>query len=135
MWVGARTVEDRLSVALRQAGFEASVVVFHCDEVDAGARARLAGLWNLTDRAVQLRNFHHRLFAYIAAADIDRHESAWRCVEAAPIWYRIAVQDEPPFPIDICASDYPLEALNQAWRNHLESMTEHLTELWAEEGR
>jgi DNA-binding transcriptional regulator PaaX len=85
VWVGARTADDRLSAALQQAGFEGAVVVFQCDEVDAQARARLATLWNLTEREAELRGFHQQLIEYVAGPNIDRRESAWRCVEAAPV--------------------------------------------------
>jgi len=135
VWVGARTAEDRLSSALQQAGLGGSVVVFHCDEVDMQARARLATLWNLTEREAELRGFHQQLIEYVAGPNIDRRESAWRCVEAAPVWYRVAVQNEPPFPVDLCGSDYPLERLNAEWREHLESMTHDLIDLWTERER
>ena len=132
MWVGARTRDDRLAAALQQAGLEGSVVVFQCDEVDAQARARLATLWNLPERKEELRKFHRQLIEYVAGPSIDGRESAWRSVEAAPVWYRVAVQNEPPFPIDLCGSDYPLERLNTEWRGHLESMTAELIDLWTE---
>ena len=130
LWVGARTAEDRLGAALRSAGLAGSVVVFQADEVDADSRARLAKLWRLEERVTELRSFHRDLVSYLTARRISPQEAAWRCVEAAPIWYRIAIQDEPPFPRDLCGADYPLEALNAAWRAHLVSMTDHLRALW-----
>jgi hypothetical protein len=108
------------------------VLVFQCDEVDAPARARLATLWGLTDREAELHRFRQQLMEYVAAPKLDRRESAWRCVEAAPIWYRVAVLGEPPFPIDLCGDDYPLDRLNAEWRDHLESTTDALMDLWTD---
>ncbi len=133
VWVGARTVEDHIGPALRQAGFDGSVVVFQADEVDAAARARLARLWRLEDRAAELRGFHRRLFEHLTEAGIAATEAAWRCVEAAPVWYRVAVQEEPPFPLDLRGDDYPLEPLNAAWAAHLQAMTSELVALWSSE--
>ncbi len=130
LWVGARTAEDRLGAALRNAGLTRSVVVFQADEVDVDSRARLARLWGLKERMTVLRSFHRELVSYLTARRVSLQEAAWRCVEAAPIWYRIAIHDEPPFPRDLCGADYPLEALNAAWRAHLVSMTDHLRALW-----
>jgi DNA-binding transcriptional regulator PaaX len=135
VWVGARTADDRLTAALHLAGRDDSVVVFQCDEVDANTRVRLAALWNLTEREAELRGFHRQLIGYVAAPNIDRRESAWRCVEAAPVWYRVAVQNEPPFPIDLCGSDYPLGLLNADWSDRLESLTHELIDLWGQSER
>ena len=49
------------------------------------SRSRLATLWNLTEREAELRGFHQQLIEYVAGPNIDRRESAWRCVEAAPV--------------------------------------------------
>jgi DNA-binding transcriptional regulator PaaX len=130
VWVGARTANDRLDAALRRAGLGGCVVVFLADEVDADARARLSMLWGLKDRAAELRTFHRQLIDYLTERRISATEAAWRCVEVAPIWYRVAVQEEPPFPLDLCGPDYPLEGLNAAWRTHLKSMTRELAALW-----
>jgi DNA-binding transcriptional regulator PaaX len=135
VWVGARTEHDRLSAALRRAGFGGSVVVFQADEVDADARARLSRLWGLAERAAELRRFHRQLIDYVTQRRISSDEAAWRCVEVAPVWYRVAVQDEPPFPLDLCGADYPLERLNTAWRAHLQSMSRELVALWSSEER
>lgn len=133
VWVGARTADDRLGAALRRAGLHGSVVVFQADEVDAEARSRLSPLWDLTKRAEELRRFHRQLIAYLTDRRISGQEAAWRCVEAAPIWYRIAIRDEPPFPLDLCNSNYPLDKLNKDWRSHLTSMKEELVALWRTE--
>jgi DNA-binding transcriptional regulator PaaX len=135
VWIGARTVEDRLGPALRRGGLEGSVLVFHCDEVEMGAQGRLSGLWGMTERAAELRQFHRRLIDYLTEPPVGTTERAWRCVEAAPVWYRVAIQDEPPFPLDLCRPDYPLDLLNDAWRAHLESTTRALVDLWRTEGR
>jgi DNA-binding transcriptional regulator PaaX len=135
LWVGARTVDDRLSAALRLAGLSGSVVVFQANEVDADARARLSRLWHIRERAAGLRRFHRQLIGYLTERPIDVTEAAWRCVEAAPIWYRVAVHDEPPFPLELCGSDYPLESLNAAWRAHIGSMSRELVTLWKSEAR
>ena len=135
VWIGARTADDRLGAALQRAGLGGSVVVFQSDEVGADARARLAKLWGLTERAAALRKFHRQLFDHVAQPRIGAEEAAWRCIEAAPIWYRVAVHDEPPFPLDLCGADYPLERLNADWRGHLKSMTRELNDLYrSEEG-
>lgn len=134
VWVGARTAEDRLSAALRRAGLGGSVVVFQADEVDADARARLSKLWRLTERAAELRRFHRQLIEYLEEPRISKREAAWRCAEVAPVWYRVGVHDEPPFPLDLCGPDYPLDGLNAAWRGHLGAMTQELVDLWKEEG-
>lgn len=133
VWVGARTRDDRLSPALRRAGLGGSVLVFQADEVDEDAAVRLARLWGLPERAEELRAFHRRLDAYLTAPGIGAAEAAWRCVEAAPVWYRIAVRAEPPFPLDLCGPDYPLDALNDAWRGHLAAMSQALADLWTSE--
>jgi DNA-binding transcriptional regulator PaaX len=130
VWVGARAADDRLSVALRHAGLGSAVVVFQADEVDSEARARLSKLWHLKDRVAALRKFHRQLMGYLTEKRIGAREAAWRCVEAAPIWYRVAVQDEPPFPLALRGSDYPLEPLNVAWRAHLGAMRRELIALW-----
>jgi DNA-binding transcriptional regulator PaaX len=130
VWVGARTADDRLGTALRRAGLGGSVVVFQSDEVDADARARLSKLWRLAERAAELRRFHRQLIDYVTAPRISTREAAWRCVEAAPVWYRVAVHDEPPFPLAICGDDYPLQRLNADWRGHLTSMTRELVDLY-----
>ncbi|MDQ0465016.1 DNA-binding transcriptional regulator PaaX [Caulobacter ginsengisoli] len=135
IWVGARTTDDRLGLALQRAGLAGSVVVFHTDEVDAGARDRLSGLWGLPERAAVLRQFHGQLIAYLTEPGIGAEEAAWRCVQAAPVWYRIVVRDEPPFPLDLCGPDYPRDGLNAAWRAHLASMAGPLTALWGLEAR
>lgn len=133
VWIGARTADDRLSAALRRAGLEGLVVVFQADEVDAAARARLSKLWDLSERAAALRQFHGQLIDYLTEPGVAGEEAAWRCVEAAPVWYRIALHDEPPFPLDLCGPDYPLEGLNADWRARLASMNHALVELWAGE--
>ena len=133
VWVSARTDDDRLSVALKDAGLGGSIVVFQADEVDADARERLSRLWDLEERAAALRLFHRQLIGYLTEPNIDPQEAAWRCVEAAPAWYRVAVQDEPPFPLDLCGADYPLDGLNAAWRAYLKSMTRALVALWRAE--
>lgn len=133
VWVGARTADDRLSAALKRAGLGGSVVVFQADEVDADARAMLSQLWDLTERRTELRKFHRQLIDYLTEPRISTSEAAWRCVAAAPIWYRVAVHDEPPFPLDLCGAEYPLERLNADWRAHLGSMTRALVELWTSE--
>jgi DNA-binding transcriptional regulator PaaX len=135
VWVGARTSDDRLRSALRRAGLEGSVVVFECDEVDADARARLSMLWRLPERAAEVRRFHLQLIDYVTEPRIGAREAAWRCVEVAPVWYRVAVRDEPPLPLDFCGPDYPLDRLNGDWRAHLESMTGELVDLWRSEER
>jgi DNA-binding transcriptional regulator PaaX len=130
VWVGARTSDDRLGAALSRAGLGGSVVVFPCDEVDADARARLSNLWRLAERAAELHRFHAQLIGYVTERRLGAMEAAWRCVEVAPVWYRVAVHDEPPFPLDLCGPDYPLDRLNADWRAHLESMTGELVDLW-----
>ena len=132
VWVGARTPHDRVRPALADARLAGSVVVFEADEVDADARARLARLWDLRARAVELRRFRQKLFGYLTAPGLDPAESAWRCVEAAPRWYRVAVLDEPPFPLDLCGADYPLATLNADWRAHLAARESELVALWRE---
>ena len=132
-WVGARTADDRLHEALCRSGLEGSVVVFVCDEVDVAARRRLAGLWRLADRAQTLHQFQAQAFAYLDEPGIDAREAAWRCVEVAPAWYRVAVRDEPPFPLDLVGSDYPLERLDLDWSAHLATMTPALVALWRAE--
>ena len=122
-----------LGAALRRAGLHGSVVVFQADEVDTEARSRLSRLWGLTERAEELRRFHRQLIAHLTDRRISGQEAAWRCVEAAPIWYRIAIRDEPPFPLDLCDSNYPLDKLNKDWRSHLTAMTEELVALWRTE--
>lgn len=133
LWIGARTMQDRLSTALQRAGLAGQVTVFQADEVDPGARERLCRLWGLESRAETLRAFQAELTAYLAEPGISPSEAAWRCVQAAPVWYRIAVQDEPPFPLDLLGPGYPLHALNAAWRDRLAALSEDLTALWTEE--
>jgi DNA-binding transcriptional regulator PaaX len=133
MWIGARTKDDRLGPVLQSAGLHNAAIVFHTDEIDHDARARLSNLWGLDERAAVLRNFHRDLIAHLTEPNITAREAAWRCVEAAPIWYRVALQEEPPFPLDLCGPDYPLDALNAVWRAHLEAMTDALIELWQSE--
>lgn len=135
VWVGARTAEDRLSSALRRAGLGGSVVVFQSDEVDSEARKRLSKLWDLTGRKNELRRFHRQFLDYLTEAGIGESEAAWRCVEVAPLWYRVAVSDEPPFPLDLCGAEYPLAAINADWRAHLGSMRRPLVELFTAEAR
>ena len=108
-------------------------MVFHADEVDAEARTRLSRLWELDARATTLRRFQRQLVAHLSDRRITATEAAWRCVEAAPIWYRVALHDEPPFPLDLCGADYPLEGLNDAWRTHLHAKSEALVALWKED--
>jgi len=134
-WIGARTADDRLGPALRRGGLEEAVLVFHCDEIAPDAQTRLSGLWGVAERAEELRQFHHRLMDYVTGPPVGTTERAWRCVEAAPVWYRVAIQDEPPFPLDLARPDYPLDLLNDAWRAHLESATGALVDLWRAEGR
>lgn len=135
LWVGARTADDRLGAALQRAGLGGAVVAFHADEVDAGGRARLAKLWRLEERAAELDRFHRQLVGFLTEPRIGAEEAAWRCVEAAPAWYRVAVHDEPPFPLDLLGRDYPLERLNAAWREHLRKLTAALVALWTAEER
>jgi DNA-binding transcriptional regulator PaaX len=135
VWIGARTADDRLGPALRQAALGGSVVVFQAEEVDATARARLSELWDLKRRTKELQKFHRHLIDYLTEPRLGEREAAWRCVEAAPVWYRVAVRDEPPFPLDLCRADYPLERLNSDWRKHLGSMTRSLVDLWTSEDR
>lgn len=130
VWIGARTMEDRLSAGLKQEGLAGSVLVFQAEEVDADTRARLADLWRLPERVAALQTFHRDLAAHLTANGLSPTEAAWRCVEAAPVWYRVAVREEPPFPLDLCGEDYPLEPLNAFWRAHLQSMTRDLVALW-----
>jgi DNA-binding transcriptional regulator PaaX len=130
VWIGARAPDDRLGTALRRAGLGGSVVVFQADEVEGEGHARLAKLWRLKDRIAALDKFHRQLMGYLAEPRIAAREAAWRCVEAAPIWYRVTVQDEPPFPLDLRDTDYPLEGLNAAWRTHLGTMGRELVALW-----
>lgn len=133
VWVGARTKTDRLGAALERERLATAAVVFHADEVDSRTRDRLARLWGLAKRAGALRRFHRQLLDYATARGLGAQETAWRCVEAAPVWYRIAVHEEPPFPLDLCGPDYPLEQLNAEWRAHLQSMTPALVALWRAE--
>ena len=135
VWVGARTTDDRLATALRRAGLGGAVVAFPCDEVDADARARLSKIWGLDARTTELRRFHRELLGYLTERRISKSEAAWRCVEAAPIWYRVAVHEEPPFPLDLCGPDYPSERLNADWRAHLGAMQSELVALWRSEER
>ncbi len=135
VWVGARTTEDLMSAALAQTALGRSVVVFQADEVTAAARTRLARLWRLSERAATLRRFHREAFAYLTERGLSAREAAWRCVEVAPVWYRVAVQDEPPFPLDLCGPDYPLQGLTEAWRAHLRSSSRELVSLWKSEAR
>jgi DNA-binding transcriptional regulator PaaX len=130
VWIGARTVQDRLTPALHEAGLARAVTVFHTEEVDADTRARLAKLWDLKKRTTELHKFHRALMDYLTEPRIGAREAAWRCVQAAPVWYRVAVQEEPPFPRDLLGADYPLDALNAAWRAHLQTMTRELLALW-----
>ncbi len=135
LWIGARTKDDRLNPALERAKLGGTVIVFQSDEVDEDARARLSKLWGLNERAVELRAFHRQLMNFVTQDRISAEERAWRCVEAAPVWYRIAVHDEPPFPLDLCGSDYPLDRLNEDWRTHLKSLTQALADLWTADER
>jgi DNA-binding transcriptional regulator PaaX len=132
VWIGARTKDDRLTPALKHARLAAAATVFHTEEVDADTRARLAKLWHLKQRTAELHRFHRALMTYLTEPRIGAREAAWRCVVAAPIWYRVAVQEEPPFPLELLSADYPLEALNADWRAHLQSMTRDLRALWME---
>ena len=129
VWIGARTADDRLTAALARAGLAGAAIVFQADEVDADARMRLAAAWRLGDRIEILRAFHAALVAWLAEADAPE-EAAWRCIQAAPIWYRVAVREEPPFPLDLIGPDYPLEAINAVWRTHLAAATPQLLTLW-----
>ncbi|MCI3134727.1 hypothetical protein [Phenylobacterium aquaticum] len=131
VWVGARTTEDLIGPALRRTGLAQGVIVFRADEVDPGARDRLSAIWGLRARTTELRQFHRQLLDYIDAADLAPAEAAWRCVQAAPTWYRIAVQGEPPFPRDLCGADYPLDALNAAWRARVAALDRELVDLWS----
>jgi DNA-binding transcriptional regulator PaaX len=133
VWIGARTKDDRLSAALARARLAGSVVVFQADEVDADARQRLSTLWRLADRAKELRKLHQKLADYLDEPKISASEAAWRCVIAAPVWYRIAVHDEPPFPLDLAGADYPVEALHAEWRARLHSKSRELVALWKAE--
>lgn len=130
VWVGARTKADRLGPALERAGFAAAVTVFHADEVDPEARARLSALWRLDDRADALRRFHRQMRDYLTETGLTAEEAAWRCVEVAPVWYRVVVREEPPFPLDLCGAEYPIDALNRFWRTHVKVMTPALAALW-----
>jgi DNA-binding transcriptional regulator PaaX len=130
VWIGARTADDRLTAALASAGLGSSATVFQTDEVDADVKARLAALWGLSARAAALRTFHDALVGYLGQPGIGPTEVGWRCVQAAPVWYRIAVREEPPFPLDLCDGDYPLKSLNAAWRDHLETTSPQLIDLW-----
>jgi DNA-binding transcriptional regulator PaaX len=135
VWVGARTADERLTAALRSAGLQGSVLVFACDEVDAAARVRLSAVWRLAGRAEDLRRVHAQVMDYLADPGIGAREAAWRCVEVAPAWYRVAIRDEPPFPLDLRGPDYPLDRLTGDWAAHLESMTPALVDLWRSEER
>ena len=129
VWIGARTADDRLSAALARVGLTGAATVFQADEVDVDARTRLGALWRLEDRIERLREFKAALTGYLTEPGAPE-EAAWRCVQAAPVWYRVAVREEPPFPLDLIGPDYPLDPLNTAWRAHLEAMTPQLLALW-----
>lgn len=132
VWIGARTTDDRLGAALRRARLDRSVLVFHADEVDAGARARLAAAWQLDERRAELTDFHRLLMRFLAPPGLDADEAAWRCIEAAPVWYRVAVLGEPPFPLDLCGADHPLDRLNAEWGARLEATTDGLAHVWTD---
>jgi hypothetical protein len=104
------------------------MTVFPCDEVDPGAQARLGAVWGLEDRRAALRAFHQDLLRFLRDDRADASEVAWRCVEASPVWYRIAVLDEPPFPLPLCDADHPLEQLNADWSDALRHATPALIE-------
>ena len=131
VWIGARTPDDGLDTALRAADLDSAVVIFPTDEVDEPTRATLSQLWGLPERADALRAFHKDLTAYLTAPSLEPEEAAWRCVEAAPVWYRVAIRDEPPFPLDLLGADYPLDRLNAGWRDHLTAASQALAALWA----
>jgi DNA-binding transcriptional regulator PaaX len=128
VWIGARTADDRLAPALQRLGIPASVTVFPCDEIDPGAQVRLGAAWGLEDRRATLRAFHRDLKKFLHDDRADAVEVAWRCVEASPVWYRIAVLDEPPFPLSLCDADHPLEQLNADWSTALRRATPALVE-------
>lgn len=134
VWVGARATEDHVGAALRRAGLSREVVVFHADEVDDDARGRLAKLWGLAARARTLRRFHHQLVTWLRAPSLTPSEAAWRCVEVAPVWYRVAIQEEPPFPLVLLGDRYPLDGLHADWRSHLATTTTALAALWRGHG-
>ena len=115
VWIGARTVDDRLTPALRRCGLLSAVLVFHSDEIDQGAQDRLRQLWGLVERRAALRDFHRCLLSFVTDVRATDDELAWRCIEAAPVWYRIAILDEPPFPLPLIGPDHPLEQLNTDW--------------------
>ena len=62
------------------------------------------------------------------AAPADAAEIAWRCVEASPVWYRIAVLDEPPFPLSLSEADHTLERLNTDWSTAIRDAAPALVE-------
>lgn len=123
VWIGARTPEQRLATALRRAGLHASVLVFDCDEVDPDAQERLRAAWGLDERQAALRSFRADLLEFVNDTRAQPVEVAWRCVEASPVWYRIAVLDEPPFPLSLCGADHPLGPLNDDWSRALRRAT------------
>ncbi len=134
-WIGARTEEGGLRPALERAGFGDGVMVFQCDEVDPATRERLVQLWAPGDRAAELRAFHRLIGDYVDAAAGDDTEHAWRHVEVTPVWYRIAILEEPPFPLELLGPDYPLEQLRKDWTARLQSVTTALVSLWPPEDR
>lgn len=134
-WIGARTETDLLRPALARAGFDDGVMVFRCDDVDDATRERLVDLWGVEERAAHLRQFHRLIRDYVGAAEHDRLEHAWRHIEVTPVWYRIAILDEPPLPLELLASDDPLEHLRTDWTARLQSITDALVQLWPPEDR
>lgn len=131
IWISARTEDDRVRPALSRAHAAKALMIFDALEVDDAARAHLAKLWGLDARAHALRTFHASLMSYVADLRLGEGEAAWRTVEAAPTWYRVAVGDEPPFPLALCGADYPLGRLNADWRAHLARTTPALIALWS----
>jgi hypothetical protein len=91
-------------------------LVLRCDEVDGATRDRLLDLWSIEDRVRDLILFKHQLDARLREPGISDEEAEWRCVEAAPAWYRVVVQVEPPFPLDLLDTGCPLAAVNESWR-------------------
>jgi DNA-binding transcriptional regulator PaaX len=133
-WIGARTEVDGLRPALERAGFDGGVMVFLCDEIDDRTRERLVQLWGIDERAAELRAFHQLIGDYVDAAD-DVVERAWRHIEVTPVWYRVAILDEPPFPLELLGVDYPLAQLRADWTGRLQSITGALVDLWPPEDR
>ena len=77
------------------------------------------------------RAFEHDLFRYLSQSEQWR-EVAWRCLECAPIWYRVTILEEPPFPLALLPEGYPMAELQRRWTAHLAGARDAIVRLWTE---